>query len=160
AGIATGVFASPHLVSFSERIRVSGQAISPSNLDRHIERLFPRFQDFVATHGADSRPSLFEALMVVAFSVFRETGVTAAIFEAAIGGSNDATSLLPATFSIVTSVGLDHQSELGITLEDIARDKAGIAAANAILVVAPGIPSRAIDAIRSECNRNNVRCIY
>jgi folylpolyglutamate synthase/dihydrofolate synthase len=146
-------------VSFSERIRVSGRAISRENLDRHIERLFPRFRDFVATHGPDSCPSLFEALMVVAFSVFEEAGVRAAIFEAAIGGSNDATSLLPATFSIVTSVGLDHQPELGDTLEDIARDKAGIAADGGILVVAPGIPSLAIDAVRSECNLKNVRCI-
>jgi folylpolyglutamate synthase/dihydrofolate synthase len=147
-------------VSFSERIRVSGQAISRENLDRHIERLFPRFRDFVATLGPESRPSLFEALMVVAFSVFEEAGVRAAIFEAAIGGSNDATSLLPATFSIVASVGLDHQPELGDSLEDIARDKAGIAAAGGILVVAPGIPARAMDTVRSECNLKDVRCIY
>src|SRR5262249_30808316 len=159
AGITTGVFASPHLVSFSERIRVSGQAISRSHLDRHIERLFPRFRDLVATHGPECCPSLFEALMIVAFSVFVEAGVRAAIFEAGIGGSNDSTSFLPASFSIVTSIGLDHQSELGDTLEDIARDKAGIAAANGILVVAPGIPSRAIEAVRSECNRKNVRLI-
>jgi dihydrofolate synthase/folylpolyglutamate synthase len=121
--------------------------------------VFSRLREFVRKHGPDFRPALFEALLLVAASVFRERGVTVAVYEAAIGGANDATSFLPSRFSVVTSVDLDHQNELGHSIEEIAEDKAGIAPRGRVLVLGGGTSERVRSVVREVCRRRDVRFV-
>jgi len=158
-GQLPGVFTSPHLVSLTERIRIGGKPVGESELSRHIRQLLPRLRFFVETYGRDFQPSFFECLILVASAMFSEAGVTAGVFEAAVGGANDATSFLPADASVLTAVGLDHCDELGGTIEAIARDKAGIAPAGGILILGAGLSSTATAAALAESARRNVRCI-
>jgi folylpolyglutamate synthase/dihydrofolate synthase len=158
-GHVPGTYTKPHLISFRERIRVAGRCVSNVELAAHTGQIFSRLRGFVAKYGADYRPSLFESLLLVAASVFQQRGVAIAVYEAAIGGANDATSFLPAVLSVVASVSLDHENELGGTIEAIARDKAGIAPPGTVLVLGAGIPARAGSAVRDECRRRGVRCV-
>jgi folylpolyglutamate synthase/dihydrofolate synthase len=158
-GHVPGVFTKPHLISFRERVSVAGRWVSNSELAAHTERVFARLRGFVQRYGPDFRPSLFEALLLVAASIFRERGVTAAVYEAGIGGANDATSFLPAKFSVITSVDLDHENELGHSIEAIARDKAGIAPPGSILVLGAGLSARARTVAVSASADRGVRCI-
>ena len=158
-GHLPGLFTSPHLVSVTERIRIGGKPVPEAELVRHIRQLLLHLRLFVEKYGDDFRPSFFECLIVVASAMFSEAGVTDAVFEAAVGGANDATSFLPADASILTAVGLDHCDELGETIEAIARDKAGIAPTGGILILGAGLSSTATAAALTESARRNVRCI-
>ena len=158
-GHVTGMFMKPHLCHFRERISVNGVWIENPELEMHTNSVFARLRSIVAVHGEEYRASLFEALLIIAASVFCKRGVSIAIFEAGVGGFNDATSLLPSVLSVITSIDLDHQSELGSTIEEIARDKAGIAPIGSILVVGAGIaeiPRRIVHEISAD---RYVRCI-
>ena len=159
SGHVVGLFTKPHLVSFAERIRVAGRAVSDDVLCRHVRLALPLLEEFVRRHGQAFRPSLFEALIVVAHSVFQERGATARVFEAAIGGSNDAVSFLPADLGVITSVGLDHQDQLGHSLQEIAKDKAGIVEPGGTLVIGAGIDGPARRAALAEAASRNVRCV-
>ncbi len=158
-GHVTGMFMKPHLCHFRERISVNGIWIENPELELHTNSVFARLRSIVAVHGEEYRASLFEALLIIAASVFCKRGVSIAIFEAGVGGFNDATSLLPSVLSVITSIDLDHQSELGGTIEEIARDKAGIAPIGSRLVVGAGIaemPRRIVHEISAD---RRVRCI-
>ena len=110
-------------------------------------------------HGEEYRPSLFESLLFIAASVFFKRGVSIAVFEAGVGGFNDATSLLPSVLSVITSIDLDHQSELGGTIEEIACDKAGIAPIGSILVLGAGIAETLRRIVHEITAARGVRCI-
>jgi folylpolyglutamate synthase/dihydrofolate synthase len=155
----TGVFTKPHLHSYRERIRVGGQCVSTAELADHVELIFSRLRGLVQRHGDGYRPSLFEALLFVAASIFRQRGVDMAVFEAGVGGANDATSFVPARASVVTSVALDHETELGNTIEAIARDKAGIAPEGGVLVLGAGLAAGPRSVIQSACAVRRVRCV-
>ena len=158
-GHTTGVCMKPHLHCFRERIRIDGRPVSNPELAEHTERVFAELREFVRMRGPQFHPSLFEALLLVAASIFRRHGVTIAVFEAGVGGFNDATSLLPAHLSVVTSVDLDHQDELGNTIEEIARDKAGIAASGSVLVLGAGLSASVRSVIEAEAACREVRCV-
>jgi folylpolyglutamate synthase/dihydrofolate synthase len=98
---------------------------------------------------ADLRPSFFEVMLMVALDVLTARGVEVAVIEAGVGGTNDATSLLPGVMAVITTVGLDHCDRLGDTIQEIARDKAGIAVPGGPLVLGPGFGTEAELAIRS-----------
>jgi dihydrofolate synthase/folylpolyglutamate synthase len=159
SGHIPGVYTKPHLFSFRERISVSGQWVSNSELAAHAECVFSRLRVFVETHGPVFRPSLYEALLLVAASVFRQRGVTVAVYESAIGGANDAASFIPACFSVITSVDLDHQRELGHSIEAIAADKAGIAAPGGVLVLGAALSSGARSVATSVSASRGIRCL-
>jgi folylpolyglutamate synthase/dihydrofolate synthase len=158
-GRTTGVTTKPHLYSFRERIRVGGQCVSNADLADHAEVIFSRLRGLVQRHGDRYRPSLFEALLFVAASIFRQRGVDLAVFEAGVGGTNDATSFLPARASVVTSVAIDHEEELGNNIEGIARDKAGIAPEGGVLILGAGLTDEPRSVIQSACVSRHVRCV-
>ena len=158
-GHVPGVFTKPHLVAFRERISVAGRWVSNAELSEHTGLIFSRLRRFTQKHGPAFHPALFEALLLVAASIFRDRGVTIAVYEAAIGGSNDATSFLPSRFSVITSVDLDHQDELGVSIEEIARDKAGIASSGGVLVLGAGLSDLARSVVRTASAGRGVRCI-
>lgn len=121
AGIATGLYTSPHLESVTERIRVRGEDVARAELDEMLAEVFA---------AADRAPALaltyFEAMTAAALLTFARRRLDLAVLEVGLGGRLDATNLAPAAVSVVTSIGLDHMEDLGPTLESIAREKAGV----------------------------------
>ncbi len=122
AGLKVGLYTSPHLISFCERIQVNGILIPEETARLGLLRLFEVGKDLF----------FFEIATLLAFQYFRDQKVDVAIIEVGIGGLHDATNIVHPILSIITSVACDHEDLLGNTLEKIAYEKAGI--------VKPGIP--------------------
>lgn len=118
AGYGTGLFTSPHLVRYNERIRVHGREASDAEL-------LEAFAEIDAARGEVSL-TFFEWNTLAAFVVFARAGVDVAVLEVGMGGRLDAVNLLDADAAAVVSVGLDHREWLGDTIEAIGREKAGI----------------------------------
>ncbi len=128
AGLHTGLYTSPHLCRFAERIRIDGEPIDDATLARHLTRALDDAAGL----------SFFEAATLSAFFAFRETGVDIAIVEVGLGGRLDATNVLPTPrAAAITRIALDHTDRLGETLVEIAREKAGIAKPGLDIVLGP-----------------------
>ena len=123
AGLRVGLFTSPHLVTFAERIQVNRQCIAPEDVARLVEELraAPVFSG-----GGEACPTFFEAVTVMALKYFTEQRCDLVVWETGLGGRLDATNIVTPLASIITNVQLDHQHWLGETLPEIAREKAGI----------------------------------
>lgn len=126
-GYKVGLFTSPHLMDFRERIRISGEMISQEKVVQ-----------FVADNHAfleEVRPSFFETTMAMAFWYFVEQQVDIAVVEVGLGGRLDSTNILTPLLSVITNIGIDHTEFLGDTLAQIAEEKAGIIKPNIPCVV-------------------------
>jgi dihydrofolate synthase/folylpolyglutamate synthase len=128
AGLRVGLFTSPHLVSFRERIQVNRQLISEEGVVRLVEELQPFLKQFPADH----HPTFFEVVTVMALKFFAEQKCDLVIWETGLGGRLDATNIVTPLASVITNIQFDHQQWLGDTLEKIAAEKAGI--------IKPGVP--------------------
>jgi dihydrofolate synthase / folylpolyglutamate synthase len=126
AGLRTGLFTSPHLSRFHERIRIDGKEIESERLDSLLARWWPRFER--------ERPSFFEATTALAFDHFAESEVDLAVVEVGIGGRLDATNILSPRVSVITTISTDHTEILGRTLAQIAAEKAGIVKEQGLVV--------------------------
>ena len=118
AGYKTGLYTSPHLKDFRERIRINGEMISQQKVI-----------DFVQTYAATFEPlhpSFFELTMEMAFDYFAAEQVDVAVIEVGLGGRLDSTNIITPILSVITNISFDHQQFLGDTLEKIAAEKAGI----------------------------------
>ncbi len=122
AGLRVGLFTSPHLVSFGERIQVNREPISEAN----IERLTDGMKSLMAKFPEDSHPTFFEVVTVMALRYFAEQNCDLVIWEAGLGGRLDATNIVTPLASVITNIQFDHQAWLGDTLARIAGEKAGI----------------------------------
>lgn len=118
AGYKTALYTSPHLMRFTERIRINGQEIPEPKLVEYAQRLRPMIEKVNAT--------FFEATTCIAFQYFADEGVDIAIVEAGLGGRLDSTNVLRPLVSVITNVSFDHTEYLGTTLERIAWEKGGI----------------------------------
>jgi dihydrofolate synthase/folylpolyglutamate synthase len=118
AGYKTGLFTSPHLLRYNERVRVSQQEIT----DQQILKFFRTVDDLLK----EIKLSYFEISTALAFWLFAEQEVDIAIIETGLGGRLDSTNIITPQVSVITSIGLDHQNILGDTMEEIAAEKAGI----------------------------------
>lgn len=116
AGCRVGLYTSPHLHRFNERIRIDGVEVSDAVLTTHLEALMPRALDVGASY--------FEVATALALACFSGAGVDAEILEAGVGARLDATTALPADAAVLTPIGLDHQAWLGDSLAGIAGEKA------------------------------------
>lgn len=126
-GLRVGLYTSPHLVEFRERIRIDGVPIDRDSVVRFGEPLFARFSGRRAPSEAQRPLSYFELVTLMAWQAFSASDLDLAIFEVGLGGRLDATNTIDPDLSILTSVSLDHQAYLGDTLEEIASEKAAIA---------------------------------
>lgn len=117
-GLRTGLFTSPHLVDFRERIRVNGEMISTEEVTQ--------FVDDYRKNISDLHPSFFELTTAMAFSHFAKENVDIAIIETGLGGRLDSTNVITPLLSIITNISEDHTALLGDTLKEIATEKAGI----------------------------------
>jgi dihydrofolate synthase / folylpolyglutamate synthase len=127
----TGLFTSPHLVTFRERIRVSGKKISEEAVANGLTKI----RELV--HDWDPHPTFFEIATALALKYFAENKIEIAVLETGMGGRFDATNAVPSNVSVITSIDLDHEKWLGNSLEKIAAEKAGIIKPKAPVVSAP-----------------------
>jgi dihydrofolate synthase / folylpolyglutamate synthase len=128
AGLRTGLYTSPHRVSFTERIQVKGRPVSESDATRLLEEIKPALKEF----PPESPPTFFEVVTNMALRYFAEQECEIVIWETGMGGRLDATNIVTPLVSVITNIQYDHQRWLGNTLPQIAFEKAGI--------IKPGIP--------------------
>ena len=126
AGMRTGLFTSPHLVTFRERIQLSGAKASAGEIARELTHI----RDVCERTGME--PTFFEITTAVALEIFRKQECGIIILETGMGGRLDATNVVRPEVAVITSIGLDHTDFLGRTLAEIAWEKAGI--------IKPGVP--------------------
>lgn len=124
SGYKVGLFTSPHLVDFRERIRVNGEMIP--------KQAVVDFVDTYISSGHSGKPSFFELTTMMAFDYFRNMGVDYAVVEVGLGGRLDSTNIILPVLSVITNISFDHTQFLGDTLAKIASEKAGI--------IKPGVP--------------------
>lgn len=126
AGYRTGLYTSPHLVTFCERIQIDGQLIPEADVARILEQIKLHFPT------TPRQPTLFEIVTAIALQYFREQRTDVVVWEVGLGGRLDATNVVTPLVSVITNIGFDHTQYLGDTLAKIAAEKAGI--------IKPGIP--------------------
>lgn len=123
-GHNTGLYTSPHLCTFRERIQINGRAISEDALVAAAGRVWPKIREL--------SPSFFEATTCIGFLALAEAGVDTAVIEVGLGGRLDSTNVITPGVAVITNIAMDHSEYLGDSLDSIAREKAGI--------VKPGVP--------------------
>ncbi len=121
AGFKVGLFTSPHIISFTERIRVNGEEIT----ENEVIELAEEIKDIVV-HLGDFSPTFFEVVTAMALLYFKRKKVDIAVIEVGMGGRLDATNIITPEISIITNISYDHKEFLGDTLKEIAHEKAGI----------------------------------
>jgi len=124
-GYTTGLYLSPHLVDFEERIQINGENIQEEELWDLIEKVYPVVKK-IEEKDPEKRPSFFEVLTTLAFLSFSKNDVDFAVLEVGMGGRLDATNVAPHDFSVVTYVGYDHAEHLGNSKLKRAYEKGGI----------------------------------
>jgi dihydrofolate synthase/folylpolyglutamate synthase len=145
AGYRTGLFTSPHLITFRERIRVNGEMISREAAAAGLAKLRKLIAEW------NPHPTFFEIATALALSHFQAQKVDIIILETGLGGRLDATNALPSDVAVITPIGLDHQKWLGETIREIAAEKAGIIKSNQP-VVSAGQSPEAEEIIRARAN--------
>ena len=146
SGFRVGLYTSPHLSSYTERIRVGGRPISKSRLARLISELEPIFRK-ISEDPDLGPPTEFEMGTAIAFLYFAQEKVDFAVVEVGLGGRLDSTNIVTPKVSAITNISLEHTGILGDTLEEIAREKAGIIK-NGVPVVVGRQDSRALKVIQ------------
>ena len=140
AGYRTGLYTSPHLSRVNERIQVDGSMIS----DDDFAALFSHVEEIASTLVRDGRlpalPSFFETITAMAFLHFTSRQVQIAVLEVGMGGRLDATNIVEPMVSVITDISLDHTEWLGSTVDQIAREKAGILRREGVMVTLPQHP--------------------
>lgn len=151
AGYKTALYTSPHLVDFSERIRIDG---APVDQDFVIQ--------FVENHRnlvEEIQPSFFELTMAMAFDYFAKSQIDIAVIETGLGGRLDSTNILSPVLSIITNIGYDHTEFLGDTLEKIASEKAGIIKKGVPVVIGEYL-SETKPIFQNKANETNSKLIF
>ena len=132
AGYKVGLYTSPHLVDFTERISINGHPVAQSEVIRLTEKIRRAIWegDFTSAH-----PTFFEVVTVMALAYFNEQHVDLAIMEVGMGGRLDATNVIQPLLGIISNIDLDHQQYLGKSLRHIAKEKAGIIKKNMPIII-------------------------
>ncbi|MEO7673455.1 MAG: folylpolyglutamate synthase/dihydrofolate synthase family protein [Pyrinomonadaceae bacterium] len=152
AGIKTGTFTSPHLVSITERIRINGVYISEDDFARHATIVRETLENLLVKGELEYRPTFFEQITAVALIAFAEARVEVAILETGLGGRLDATTAANAEIAAITRIDLDHQEYLGDTLEQITAEKAAIITSETRDVVLGAQSPEVMRLLRKHCN--------
>ncbi len=137
SGYCVGLFTSPHLVDFRERIRVNGEMISKRSVSHFVEQYFKS--------GLNCEPSFFELTTALAFEYFKKQKVDYAVIEVGLGGRLDSSNIITPILSVITNISIDHTQFLGNTLAAIASEKAGI--------IKPDVPVVVGDASQPEVRK-------
>ncbi|HYO22221.1 MAG TPA: folylpolyglutamate synthase/dihydrofolate synthase family protein [Flavisolibacter sp.] len=127
SGYKTGLYTSPHLYDFRERIRIGGTMIAEDFVVGFVQRIKPMIEKI--------EPSFFEITVAMAFDLFAKQKIDIAVIEVGLGGRLDSTNIITPELSIITNIGWDHMNILGNSLEEIASEKAGIIKHNVPVVI-------------------------
>jgi dihydrofolate synthase/folylpolyglutamate synthase len=158
AGYKTGLYTSPHLHSFTERIQVDGDPINEAEFAKLVEVLQPEVEA-VNQFGAFGQLTTFELLTALAFLCFRKEEVDFQVLETGLGGRLDATNVVgKPKVSVITSISFDHMEVLGNTLTQIATEKAGIIKPGSIVICSPQFPE-AMRVIERVCSELGVKLV-
>ena len=145
-GYTVGLYTSPHLVDFSERIRVNGQPIPEDYVINFVEQERSFFEPL--------QPSFFELTTAMAFKFFADMNVDIAVIEVGLGGRLDCTNIITPILSVITNIGMDHTQFLGSSLPEIALEKAGIIKQDVPVVIGESTPEtrEVFDAIAKDAH--------
>lgn len=127
SGFKTGLYTSPHLVDFRERIKINGKFISKKYVRDFVNEYYKEIEEI--------NPSFFEVTVAMAFKYFKEKKVDIAIIETGLGGRLDSTNIITPLLSVISNISFDHTALLGNTLQEIAFEKAGIIKENVPVVI-------------------------
>jgi dihydrofolate synthase/folylpolyglutamate synthase len=150
AGIRTGLYTSPHLVSITERIRISGSDITTEDFARHATTVRAVAEELLARKEIEALPTFFEHVTAIALIAFREAGVELAILETGLGGRLDSTTAAKAAIVGITPIAMDHEDYLGPTLTSIASEKAAVIRPGVTAVIAEQ-PAEALRVLLERC---------
>jgi len=156
AGIKTGLYTSPHLVSITERIRISGSDISQEDFARHATTVRAVAEDLLERREIEALPTFFEHVTAIALVAFREAGVEVAILETGLGGRLDSTTAAGATIVGITQIAMDHEEYLGDTLTSIASEKAAAIRPGVTAVIGKQEPE-ALEVLLKRCEEVGVQ---
>ena len=155
AGYSVGIYISPHLERFSERIIINNDEISKENIVILTEKIKPIIDDMIKN---DNSPTFFEIITAMAFQFFFDSSVDFAVIEVGLGGRFDATNVIIPLVSIITNISLEHTKQLGENIKSIAFEKAGIIKKNVPVVTA--VIDEARDVIEKVALDNNSKVVY
>lgn len=147
AGLRTGLYTSPHLVTFRERIRLDGAMIPEDAVARGLKRIRSISESW------EHPPTFFEVTTALALEWFQAQGAEVVVLETGLGGRLDATNVVTPAMSVLTQIGLDHQRYLGETLAEIAGEKCGIIKPGVPVISASQLPEAA-EVIRNHASKN------
>ncbi len=153
SGYKTGLFTSPYLEHFTERIRFSGENIKEAAFCDIANTVISEAKK-MAEDGFN-HPTFFEMVTACAFLAFKKENVDIAVIETGVGGLNDSTNIIDPLISVITNIGLDHTSVLGSTIEEIARKKAGIIKPGCPVVIYPQDSSLAYTEVLMEARKQS-----
>jgi dihydrofolate synthase/folylpolyglutamate synthase len=151
AGYKTGLYTSPHLKDFRERIRINGRKVPKGYVTRFVDCNKGKFDSI--------KPSFFEYTAVMAFQYFAEEKVDIAVMETGMGGRLDSTNVILPVLSVITNISLDHTAFLGDTLPEIAAEKAGIIKKSVPVVIGETLPETE-DVFQSAAKDRGARIIF
>jgi dihydrofolate synthase/folylpolyglutamate synthase len=155
AGIRTGLFTSPHLISITERIQIAGEQVSETDFARLTTRVKECAEELVTQGRLETLLTFFEHVTAIALLAFREAKVELAILETGLGGRLDSTTAASADIVAITPVAIDHEEYLGDSLAEIAAEKAAIIRPGVTAIVAPQI-EEALRVILRQCQSAGV----
>jgi dihydrofolate synthase / folylpolyglutamate synthase len=156
-GLRTGTYLSPHLVSFTERVRIDDEDCTPERFAAAVERARRAAEKVDRTLGEDDGVTQFEALTAAAYDELAAAGVQVAVVEAGLGGRYDATNVIPSRVQVLTNVGLEHTRWLGPTVADIAREKLDVVRPDGVLVIGDDLHPDALALARDTCAQRGAR---
>lgn len=154
AGIETGLYTSPHLVSYTERIRIGGREVTEEDFAAAVGEV-RRAADYVRKESG-ARPTFFEQLTAAALFGFRAAGVRLAILETGLGGRLDSTTAARAETIAITPIDFDHEEYLGHTLRLIAAEKAAVIRPGVAAIISSAQPREAREVIEARCRECGV----
>jgi dihydrofolate synthase/folylpolyglutamate synthase len=158
-GLRTGAYLSPHLVSFTERVRIDDEDSTPEEFAAAVERARRAAEKVDRTLDEDDRVTQFEALTAAAYDALALAGVKVAVIEAGLGGRYDATNVIPSRVQVLTNVGLEHTRWLGPTVADIAAEKLDVVQPGGTLVVGDALHPDALALARETTALRGARLV-
>jgi len=154
SGFKVGMYTSPHLLTFNERIQINNKNITNNEIIELIDKIFPIVKE-IKKNGTEI--TFFEFVTAMAFQYFKEKNVDICVIEVGMGGRLDATNVVSPLLSIITNISLEHTQWLGNTIEKIAGEKAGIIKEK--IPVITGCKGKALEVIKKKCKEKNCKLI-
>ena len=155
AGIRTGLFTSPHLISITERISINGEQVSEADFARFTAQVKETAAELMKQKKLETLPTFFEQVTAIALLAFRAAKVELAILETGLGGRLDSTTAARADIVAITSIAIDHEEYLGHSLTEIAAEKAAIIRPGVEAIIAPQT-EEVLDVIVRRCEATAV----